>query len=439
MRRPHRLISCLLAGALVLGLAGCLSPPAGPIPVARVDGVGVFSLSGDMTGDSRYVVFVAKAADIVPGFAPAQPTAYRWDRQADSYVAVSVGTDGGPSTGQHSSGTPSVPDSLDISDDGRFVVFSHRATNLVPGDTEGQMDVFLRDVDAGTTTRVSQTAGGVGADKGASLPVISSDGRWVAFRSTSSNLTSGPADSLSDTYRWDRLSGAIVRVSLTATGGDPDANAYPAAVTTAGEVIFQSNASNMIPGLTKPLTVHTTAYVRDPEAGTTQLLAPNETGGISSVDVEATSPDGRFVVFSGGIERFTAVSAPGVTSGIVLDRSTGAYEPVSPLAAGGYTSMNPTDISADGRWVTFAGGADGYVAGDTNSSYDVFYRDRVLQVTRQGNLKADGSPGWSASSEGFGRISDDGRVILFQSIQEGYAPGGDFRLNKLIIGPTRRP
>ncbi len=78
-----------------------------------------------------------------------------------------------------------------FSADGRYVAFTSRASNLVPGDTNGDYDVFVRDRQTDQTTRVSVDSAGNEASPGSESPAISADGRYVAFESEASNLVQG--------------------------------------------------------------------------------------------------------------------------------------------------------------------------------------------------------------------------------------------------------
>ena len=164
-------------------------------------------------------------------------------------VRVSVSSAGVEANG------PSGPPS--ISSSGRFVVFASAATNLVTGDTNALVDIFLRDRDtdadgifdepaAVATTRVSLGPSSAQPDAASSAPVISADGRYVAFVSTASNLAAG-ANGLPQVYRVDRTTGNIVRVSESVSGDAGDADSGAPAISADGDVVaFQSRATNLV-------------------------------------------------------------------------------------------------------------------------------------------------------------------------------------------------
>ena len=141
---------------------------------------------------------------------------------------------------------------LSISVDGRFVAFLSDATNLVPGDTNGVTDVFVRDRVANRTTRVSLGSGGVEGNWYAETPAISADGRFVAFEGGASNLVPGDNNGLIDVFVRDRVAGRTERVSVSSGGAQArggHSGQVSVAISADGRVVaFQSLASNLVPG-----------------------------------------------------------------------------------------------------------------------------------------------------------------------------------------------
>ena len=105
-----------------------------------------------------------------------------------------------------------------ISGNGRFVVFQSGGDNLVDGDDNGYADIFLRDLEQGTTTLVSVTNGGLPADSASEVPVITSDGRYVAFASYATNLVGIDMNPGRDIFVRDRVAGTTELVSVTPSG-----------------------------------------------------------------------------------------------------------------------------------------------------------------------------------------------------------------------------
>jgi hypothetical protein len=139
-----------------------------------------------------------------------------------------------------------------LSADGRFVAFVSGASNLVPGDTNDEEDVFVHDRRTGRTERVSLGQRDVQGNRGSFDPALSADGRFVAFVSWASNLVPGDTNDEEDVFVRDRRTGKTERVSLGPNGiqGNGDSGGiYTPALSTDGRfVAFDSEASNLVPG-----------------------------------------------------------------------------------------------------------------------------------------------------------------------------------------------
>jgi Tol biopolymer transport system component len=148
-----------------------------------------------ISADGRYVAFVSNATNLVPGVVW-HPNGFIRDLQGLSTAAVNVSSSGAPGNGRC--------ERVDISSDGRFVTLQSSATNLIQSDTNGADDVFVRNLADGTIARVSVGPGGAQANWDSEWPVISRDGRYVAFRSVASNLVSGDTNTIKDVFLHDR-------------------------------------------------------------------------------------------------------------------------------------------------------------------------------------------------------------------------------------------
>jgi hypothetical protein len=206
--------------------------------------------------DGRFVAFYSEASNLVPGDTNGKPDFFVHDRETGLTERVSVS-----STGEQANGWPGST-TASISADGRYVAFSSWATNLVPGDTNGQMDVFLRDRLAGTTERVSVSSSGAQGNNESGGAAVSADGRFVEFGSYASNLAPGDANGKRDIFVRDRLTGLTERVSVSSFGdeGDDDSQ-YPTGISADGRfAVFDSLASNLVPGDTNG---HVDVFVHD--------------------------------------------------------------------------------------------------------------------------------------------------------------------------------
>src|SRR5262249_48820830 len=142
-----------------------------------------------------------------------------------------------------------------ISADGRYVAFGSVASNLVPGDTNGSQDIFVRDRSTGTTSRVSLASDGTQADGHGLSTAISADGRWVAFGSVPSNLVPGDTNGSQDIFLRDRWAASTNRVSLASDGPKANGDSFVPAINADGRyVAFFSVGSNLVPGDTNNTT-----------------------------------------------------------------------------------------------------------------------------------------------------------------------------------------
>jgi Tol biopolymer transport system component len=136
-----------------------------------------------------------------------------------------------------------------ISADGRFVVFISYATDLVPGDTNVEYDLFLRDRVAGTTTRVSVASAGAQALGGPSYNAsISADGRYISFYSYATDLVAGDTNARPDVFLHDRATGATTRINVSSAGQEGTAcDAYVPSISGDGRFIaYYSACDNLV-------------------------------------------------------------------------------------------------------------------------------------------------------------------------------------------------
>lgn len=331
-----------------------------------------FDFDHKISADGRFVVY----RSLYAGFS----SIHIRDRRTGSTELVSRSSLGEPAN--DISGGPV------ISADGRYVAFFSRATNLVSGDTNGTADIFVRDVVAGTTTRVSVDSAGNQADDSSSGEGISADGRYVAFSSRATNLVAGDTNAVSDIFVHDRFLGLTERVSVDSAGNQANgASVVAPTISDDGRyVAFASSASNLVAGDTNG---KRDIFVRDRDSGTTTRVS------VDSLGNEAN------------------------------DRSPDQYGDAPPL------------ISGDGRYVAFVSAASNLVDGDTNDEDDVFVHDRVTGTTERVSVGTGGGQGARASANP--SMSSDGRFVLFDTpsnLTGGYY-GGVF-LRDRVNAVTRR-
>ncbi|UNO43329.1 hypothetical protein [Streptomyces sp. MST-110588] len=246
-----------------------------------------------VSGNGRYVAF--QAGPRVTG--PPGPPSGSWqihvrDLWTGAVETVSVTADGRPSAKNAS--TPA------ISDDGRYVSFTSPASDLVPGDTNNAWDVFVRDRHTGTTRRVSMDQDGGQIAGGAFYPALSGDGHHAAFQ-TRQALDPEDTNKAGDIFVRDLRAGTTRRVSLADDGAQSDGESrYPELSRDGRTVAFISDAGNLVhDGPQRP---GQKLYVRDLRAGTTVRGSVYPDGTVSGVSLSdgALSPDGRYAAFTSG-------------------------------------------------------------------------------------------------------------------------------------------
>jgi hypothetical protein len=188
-----------------------------------------------------------------------------------------------------------------LSCDGRFVLFTSKATNLVPGDTNRAYDVFVRDLSANLTHRVSEGPGHVQANGDSFGGGISCDGRFVVFWSGASNLVPGDTNGHSDVFIRDRAQGTVRRLSVSPGGAQANGSSGSAVISADGRFIaFVSGASNLVHRDTNRAD---DVFVRDRAHRRTGRVSLGPGGvqlahGGRLTALSGMSPDGRFVTFT---------------------------------------------------------------------------------------------------------------------------------------------
>jgi Ca2+-binding RTX toxin-like protein len=272
-------------------------------------------------------------------------------------------------------GTEGLGDSNEaqFSPDGRFVVFESDANNLVAGDTNNATDVFLKDLSTGAISRLSTTAGGAQANGGNSTAHFSSDGRFVVFTSAATNLVAGDTNNFDDIFLKDLTTGAVTLLSTTANGTQTNGNSSNAQLSQDGHLmVFSSVATNL-----GSSSIHASdIFLKDLNTGSVTRLSTAADGTQAngrSYDARF-SADGRFVVFTSEASNLVAGDTNGVSDVFLKDLNTGAITRLSTAANGAQTDFDSYTplFSPDGRSVVFESDATNLVAGDGNNRTDLF-------------------------------------------------------------------
>jgi extracellular elastinolytic metalloproteinase len=378
--------------------------------------------SASISGDGRFVAFASRASDLVVGDTNQAWDVFVHDRETGSTERVSVDGQGA----QAADGGAEAA----ISSDGRFVAFSSRSPDLVPGDANGVSDVFVHDRTTGATERISVSTAGREGNRASRLPAISADGRFVAFHSAASNLVPGDTNRVVDVFVRDRETGTTERVSVDGGGQQGNGLSDACAISADGRIVaFESAASNLVAGDADGTQ---DIFVRDRQAGTTESVSFDSTGSpAGGLQAPAMSGDGRYVAFTSSFPGFVSNDTNGAPDVFVRDRSTGGIERASVSSSGeqaGAPGAGLPGISADGRRVSFLSGASNLVSGDTNGVDDVFVHDRFTRQTERASVDGSGAQANRRSLRNSLRgaaASADGRYTAFTS-----------SATRLVVGDT---
>ena len=410
----------LLAGAIAFLLPGLVG--AQPTTTRVSVGAGGAQANGGnyngvISADGRWVAFESGASNLVVGDTNGEGDVFVYDRRTGTTARVSVGPGGAQANGGSQR--------MAISADGRWIAFESWAGNLVASDTNHTYDVFVRDRQSGTTTRVSVGPGGAQANADSIDPAISANGRWVVFQSLASNLVAGDTNGEADIFVIDQQTGTKTRANVGA--GDVEGNAISGAPAISADgrwVAFKSIASNLVAGDTN---ADYDVFVHDQQTRTTTRVSVGPGGaqgnGVISYFSPAISADGRWVAFESWASNLVAGDTNEKADAFVHDQQTGTTTRVSvgPGGAQGNGDSWVSAISGDGRWVSFMSHASNLVVRDTNGKADVFVYDRQTETTARVSLGAAGAEGNGHSS--WPAISADGRWVAFLSVASNLVAG----------------
>ncbi len=300
------LVRVLVAGALgALAFADrAFAAPHDTTLVSRASSGAKANLPSDnaaVSGDGRYVAFWSRATNLSPDDADFEYDLYRRDRAKDTTVLVSRVSG---ERGAKAVGGAGLHDRPAVSADGRVIAFTSDATNLSKLDSDPLEDVYVRDLDTHETSLVSRASGkaGVKAAGWSRDAAISADGRAVAFTAKARNLAPGASGTSMQVFVRDVVAGTTALVSRTtgANGAKGNRRAYAAAISGDGRrIAFTSDSTNLAAGDTVR---DPDVYVRDLDATTTALIsrASGAAGvkGDGASSAAAISGDGGVVAFT---------------------------------------------------------------------------------------------------------------------------------------------
>ena len=382
-----------------------------------------------MSVNHRWAVALAVAAVSIAGSYPASAVA-----PTTSLVTVAPGgADGSSGGGSVSAG-------------GHFVAFSSSASNLVPGDTNGVSDVFVRDTVAGTTERITAPGGTAEYPREGYGPTISADGRFVLFGSydeqyqysllylrdrklqTTKEIASGDIGGwamspngryigvgatryVAEVDVWDRVTGKGHSTTFGETGDDMAV----LSISDNGRTVLITNTNIPAYRVWKPL------------SGRKLRFDQTYTGGHANSYVTgvAVSGNGDWVLFDSKASNIVRGDTNHVSDVFVRNLTNGHTKRIS-KTNGGLQANGPSygsDISYDGHLRLFSSTATNLVGGDTNAKADLFMRDSRLSTTTRCDLATDGTQ----ADRGVygGSLTPGGSWVAFGSNATNLVPGDD--------------
>lgn len=382
-----------------------------------------------ISSDGLIIAFISTATNLVSNDTNAVEDIFVHDRTSGITERASISSDDDEADDESFI--------LSLSSDGNFVAFGSFATNLVDDDTNEVSDVFVHNLDTGITERVSVASNGAEADDESSYVAINSDGRYVAFMSSATNLIANDTNSKSDVFVHDRQTGITERVSVSSNGTQANGDSTFSSISTDGRyVAFSSEASNLVADDTNDAA---DIFVHDRENDITELIvgpAVFDSGsGVVNV-APVLSPNGNFVGFRSPDDDLVTGDTNNSVDTFLINRETDNIERISLSSSevqGNSDSSNPS-VDADDRFVAFSSIATNLVSNDTNGVEDVFVRDRSAGNTRRVSLAFDCAEGNLGSFSA--AISGDGEFVAFTSLAENLLENDTNGFSDIFVIPN---
>jgi len=367
-----------------------------------------------ISNDGRLVALASYATNLVPGDTNGAWDVFVHDLGTGGTRRVSVDASGSEGNGDSGGIWGGTFYGIDLSANGRFVAYLSSASNLVPGDTNGLIDIFVTDLQTGTVARSSVSSSGAESDGDSFWPSLSEDGRYVSFYSSAANLVPGDTNNTLDVFRHDLLTGRTDRVSVSSNGDQGNDVSWRTQISLDGRLVgFSSYASNLV---ASDANGKLDSFVHDVVTGQTLRISVDEHGveGSGESEVANFSADLRFASFASS-SALVSGDSNGAWDDYLRDMITGKLTRSNVDSHGNEAndSCFGSSISADGRHVAFSGYASNLVPNDGNGTQDVFLHDRATGITSIASVSSQGEHGNGESC--YPVMSADGRVVAFTS------------------------
>lgn len=320
-----------------------------------------------------------------------------------------------------------------ISKDGRYVVFESHATDLIPDDANGVQDLYVKDRRSGAIKRISLTATRGESNQDSDNPSISADGSGIAFECYASNMTPLDTDGNADIYVYNQFLGQLEILSISNSGQKGNADSTHPAISGGGRhVAFESQATNLVAGDGNGAT-DIFVYDRGNDMIERVSIRDAVTEANQGSQNASISGDGRFVAFSSAASNLVDGDGNAVSDVFVFDRLTRSILRVSTSSAEGQAngdSFEPS-LSSDGRFVVFVSAATNLVPDDTNGKNDIFLKDLTTGILFRCSVDDARVQGNDYSYDP--DISDDGRFVTFKSLSTNLVEGGTNAVGNIFV------
>ncbi|MFK5894082.1 MAG: hypothetical protein QM504_12745 [Pseudomonadota bacterium] len=305
--------------------------------------------------------------------------------------------------------------------DGRYIAFNSEGINLVANDTNNVKDIFVRDTLNGTTKRVSVDSSGAQANWESASASITPDGRYILFRSDANNLINNDTNNSTDIFLHDTSNGETKRVSIATGGGEANGPSLsPSMSSDARYIAFKSDATNLVAGDNNN---KVDIFVHDTVKGETRRVSADSNG--ADANGYSTGPiiseDGLYIVFNSEASNLINNDTNNFLDTFVYNRTSNTTTRISVKSNGDQASADnnsydyPTrpSISNNGQYISYTSSLIDLVDNDTNNQIDVFIYNTATQETRRISVDSLGIE--ANASSAYPSISNDGRYISFSS------------------------
>ncbi len=395
-----------------------------------------------ISNDGRIVAFASLASDLIQADTNRQNDVFVRDRYTNNTVRASERTDGIQS---YDINSYAGPDALSANQE--WLLFTQQADGLLPTDTNGQSDVYLRHLITGDLQRISIAADGGEPNGPSGSAAMSADANLIAFISYADNLIPNDINETGDIFLYNRTTGNLTRANVT-TSGQPANGRVKGRIALSPDgryLLFGSTATNLVVGGTDGASSN--VFLKDLATNTYTLISRSNTTPTADNSFDPViSADGRFVAFRSYARNLVPGDNNFAEDIFLFDRTTATIELISVSRTGGNANGGSTGrpaISGDGRYVSFLSLASNLVTGDTNNAADLFIRDRATGITTRPSLSATAAE--LSDDVNALAMTPDGRYLLFSTGDNTVIPGDDnahpdlFLFDRFPDEPTATP